>query len=653
MLFRLIALASAVLLIGFLVEHLKTVLWIAAALLVLLFIVSRWGYKLLVIFYKVVNRFIPWHKLWTPLAVLNLDAFRFELRQKNLYDTEKRSDLPAEDWSPAVACSRSATSGFNDLDDPDMGRAGMRFGRNFALKEGLPDMDSLMEPNPREVSRRLMVRHDFVPATSLNLLAAAWIQFQVHDWMGHKRAFYDEGMDAWEVPLADDDDFPDKPMRIIKTVADSKGDAETPPTFVNTQSHWWDSSGIYGKSLEDQLALRSGESGKLKTETIDVNGHPDQRLLQNPDARFSGIDHTGFFDNYWIGLSILHTLFSLEHNAICDALGHEYPTWDDEQLFQTARLINCALIAKIHTVEWTPGILSHPALKVSMNANWWGLLGENLKKNMGRLSETEELSGIIGSDTDHHSASYALTEEFTSVYRLHPLIPDHIVIRDVRTGDVVSDNSFTDLQGNATRPAMADVTLADLFYSFGISHPGAIRLANYPDTLRHFQRIDNREPPMDLAAVDILRDRERGVPRYNRFRSLLHMKPVRSFADITSNKEWAATMQELYGGDVDKVDLMVGLLAEDLPEGFGFSDTAFRIFILMASRRLKSDRFFTSDYNEKTYTRLGLDWVDNNGMASVMQRHCPELAPALRDVANPFAPWNTVDRTRPITDQDN
>jgi len=29
----------------------------------------------------------------------------------------------------------------------------------------------------------------------------------------------------------------------------------------------------------------------------------------------------------------------------------------------------------------------------------------------------------------------------------------------------------------------------------------------------------------------------------------------------------------------------------------GFSDTAFRVFILMASRRLKSDRFFTRDYN--------------------------------------------------------
>ena len=38
---------------------------------------------------------------------------------------------------------------------------------------------------------------------------------------------------------------------------------------------------------------------------------------------------------------------------------------------------------------------------------------------------------------------------------------------------------------------------------------------------------------------------------------------------------------------------MPGLYAEPLPKGFGFSDTAFRVFILMASRRIKSDRFLT------------------------------------------------------------
>ena len=59
---------------------------------------------------------------------------------------------------------------------------------------------------------------------------------------------------------------------------------------------------------------------------------------------------------------------------------------------------------------------------------------------------------------------------------------------------------------------------------------------------------------------------------------------------------------------------MVGLMAEPLPEGMGFSDTAFRIFLLMASRRLKSDRFLSQDYRPEIYTKQGIDWVEANSM---------------------------------------
>ena len=82
-------------------------------------------------------------------------------------------------------------------------------------------------------------------------------------------------------------------------------------------------------------------------------------------------------------------------------------------------------------------------------------------------------------------------------------------------------------------------------------------------------------------------------------------------------------------GHIDRVDLLVGSLAENPPKGFGFSDTAFRIFILMASRRIKSDRFFTEDYNSRLYSQIGLDWISQNDMSSVLLRHYPELGPAL------------------------
>ncbi len=79
---------------------------------------------------------------------------------------------------------------------------------------------------------------------------------------------------------------------------------------------------------------------------------------------------------------------------------------------------------------------------------------------------------------------------------------------------------------------------------------------------------------------------------------MLGMERINKFEDLCDNKAWAREIKDVYDGDIDMVDLMIGAFAEPLIDGFGFSETAFRIAILMASRRLKSDRFFTSGYSE-------------------------------------------------------
>jgi len=81
------------------------------------------------------------------------------------------------------------------------------------------------------------------------------------------------------------------------------------------------------------------------------------------------------------------------------------------------------------------------------------------------------------------------------------------------------------------------------------------------------------------------------------------------------------------------------MYAETPPKAFGVSDTVFRVFILMASRRLKSDRFYTDDYTAAVYTQAGIDWIDNNNMTTVLLRHFPELTPILQRTDNAFAPW--------------
>ncbi|WOL13036.1 alpha-dioxygenase 1-like [Canna indica] len=68
-------------------------------------------------------------------------------------------------------------------------------------------------------------------------------------------------------------------------------------------------------------------------------------------------------------------------------------------------------------------------------------------------------------------------------------------------------------------------------------------------------------------------------------------------------------------------------MAEKKIKGFAISETAFFIFVIMASRRLEADRFFTSYFNEKTYTKRGLKWVNKTeSLRDVIERNYPEIA---------------------------
>jgi hypothetical protein len=578
----------------------------------------------------------PWYELPLALALPALISIRDELRAQNLHDTEQPplSERAPTQPIPEIAKEQRLEDGsFNDCTYPQMGAENRRFGRNFPLDEVHPDTANLLNPNPRDVSQLLLARTDFKPATIVNLLAANWIQFMVHDWFAHKTTPTREV----QVPVRETDPWPEKPMRFPASELDAATPGSThPPAFANENTHWWDASQLYGCDDATCSNIRTHSDGKLRVS-------PEGRIPVNPQT---GLEITGFTDNNWIGLSMLHGLFALEHNAVCDVLKSKYPDWTDEQLFQKARLINTATIAKIHTVEWTPAIVPHPTVQFAMHTNWFGVVPEKLQEVLKFTKDNEVLGGIIGSPTNHFNVPYSLTEEFVSVYRMHPLIPDTFTFRSATTGEVLGTYELADVALHKGRAVFEEISPADLFYSFGVSYPGAVRLHNYPRGLQNLVKDDGTR--VDLASIEIYRDRERGVPRYNQFRRLLRKEPVKSFEELTGGDQALADeIRKVYNNDLELVDLMVGLYAEPLPEGFGFSETAFRIFILMASRRLNSDRFFTADYRPEVYTEEGIEWVRNATMSTILKRHFPQISGALEGVANPFTPWKAAGK--PLT----
>ena len=211
------------------------------------------GGRLAIRFFSILNMLLPWHRLPLLMGVFNLEALQLQLREKNLFYPTLDGQLGAlapEAPPPESAVFRTADGRFNDLRHPLMGAAETRFGRNFAVQPE-PE-EELLEPSPRVVSRRLLARTDFKPATTLNLLAAAWIQFQVHDWFDHGDPELER---RFEIPLESDDPRHSCPMKIKRTRfdptrTDQENRAGLPPTFINRASHWWDASAIYGSNLD-------------------------------------------------------------------------------------------------------------------------------------------------------------------------------------------------------------------------------------------------------------------------------------------------------------------------------------------------------------------------------------------------------------------
>ncbi|GAB1743498.1 hypothetical protein NU219Hw_g429t1 [Hortaea werneckii] len=597
-------------------------------------------------FFNVLNSAIEWYNLPGFIGAINLDFLRIDLRNYNLHDGYASADAQGKvGESPPVEerfiGTRNSDGKDNSLEMRRMGCAGMRFGRNFNRKCcQKPSDEELLNPNPRLVSQEFMARQpqEFKPATTLNLLAAAWIQFQVHDWFNHE----DDDI-TFDIPLSPGDDWQGKRMSLFRTKTDKElhPSDQRCPGYRNVNTAWWDGSQIYGSSEAVTRQLRSkDQDGKLQLDRI---GDQPFFIPRNED----GTPKTGFSDNWWLGVELLHTLFALEYNAICDSIRQGHPKWTGDQIFDKARIVNCALMAKIHTVEWTPAILAHPALQIGMSANWWGIVGEKLTKAVGRISKTSEaISGIPGSGVDHQGVPYSLTEEFVSVYRMHSLMPDTIDLYRCTSGSFTRTLDTEDvLFTHSLDPIKAGNTFADLFYSFGVSYPGAITNNNYPWFMQQLKTPDGQV--RDMGTVDIVRDRERGVPRYTTFRRLLRMDVPRTFEELTGgNKELAQKLSKVYDGDIDKVDTLVGSHSEPVPPGFGFSDTAFRIFILMASRRLKSDRFIAGAWNADMYTKEGFQWLQNTSMSDVLSRHFPELGQVIPRKTNVFAPWREMLRSK-------
>ena len=470
------------------------------------------------------------------------------------------------------------------------GARGQCFGHSYDIKDPPKSLDAygLNDPEVKLISKEFLARADGSAkiTTQVNSFCSAWIQFMVHDWMEHeldKDKYLCDGVMATRIEYTDLD--------------------TGTPYYANQNSHWWQGTQIYGRTSEQQHSLRTHTHGHIKVS-------PSDPAAPNMDLVGSGSP------NLWFGLTLLHVLFSMEHNSICDMLEKKHSGWNDERLYQTAKLINTASIAKIHVLEWTKAILNHPVAHSGQNSLWGGLAPAWFPRWCCCIPFKDKLFGKAGMPKiQHGNASFAHTEEFSAVYRMHSLLLDeYIIFNDI--GDELERLPLEKCSFENTRGVTERHSMESLVYSMGCNGVGLLEPQNYPKMLSADGRID-------LGAIDVLRERERRVPRFNDFRRIFRLPAYKSIDDLASHHGPMIVdrLKSVYGGDVEKVDTLIGCLMEKKTKGFLFSHTVYTLFMHQTQRRIECDRFLTKDFKASLYTKEGLAWVKNVSLKSVIQRH--------------------------------
>ncbi|KAJ9464497.1 Alpha-dioxygenase 2 [Diplonema papillatum] len=480
-----------------------------------------------------------------------------------------------------------------------MGAAGMRFGRNVRAtwETETPPSSYLWEPRPEVASSAFLTsswgRRVEIPG--LNLFFSAWIQFQTHDWFAHSK---DTDATPYYLRTQRGRKFPLYPT---KRDADGYMRSET--------THWWDLSQVYGSDLQTQLRLRSLVDGKMAM---------DGEFL--PKSNSTGQLDGGFTDNLWSGLELMHTLYVKEHNYICDQLKTRNPDFDDEALFQTARLVNTLQNSQIHTREWTQILLQHSTLRGGGRANNSDALAM-WRMYQDTLSEPEP-------DTDPAVAGprFSHTEDFVAVYKMHALLPDDITV-DGETKSLLK-HSFA-----SGRSLVEGYGIENMITGFAKAPTCKLTTNNYPKSLSNLVMGDD---VLDMGAIDIFRDRERGMPRYNEFRQKLGLTAIEKFEDITTDARVLRKLRRVYKC-VDDVDLQVGLMAEETrPSGFAIAETTYTLFLKQTRRRTRMDRFLTTSRNAETYTEWGLSYALSSNFKRLFENNYPNIVSEFPTGSNIF-----------------
>lgn len=375
---------------------------------------------------------------------------------------------------------------------------------------------------------------------------------------------------------------------------------------VVDSSSYLDLGPLYGHCQADQKKVRLFKKGKLKPDVFS-----EIRLLGFPPGVSAFLICFNRFHNYIAG----ELLTINEGGRFTSGHGKDAERNQDEDLFQTARLITCGLYINIILIDYVRTILN-----LNRTNSDWNLDPRIDMKGPGPGKVAEGVGNQV-------------SVEFNLLYRWHSTISK----RDEKW----SNNMFKSVLEGQDPSTLRPEELAQVFRRFLGKQPddpaqwkfdgmtrdpetGLINDQELVDCLTASTEdvagaFGSRNVPICMKAIEMLgmqQARNWNVATLNEFRMYFGLMPHKTFKDITTDDQVAKSLEALYNSP-DMVELYPGLIAEDAKKpvvpgsGLCAGFTTATAILADAVALVRGDRFYTIDFNAATLTNWGYSQISS------------------------------------------
>lgn len=522
----------------------------------------------------------------------------------NKYRPESRHRRPSiETLDPRLMLNADyrPIDGFgNNAQNPDWGTPDSQLLRltTVEYEDGLSEpaggYDGSGRPNPRAVSNAVVAQsEDILNDRGLTNFVFQWGQFIDHDLSLTEEAHPVTPFHI-DVPQDDPTMFPEGIVPLLRSRFDISTGEETPRQQINQITSYIDASMVYGSDAERALALRTLSGGQLKTSG-------DALLPLNEDALYNAAPPPFAPEEYYLagdiraneqpGLTSMHTLFVREHNRLAEEISErDFAGQDlsepeiDEAIYQQARQVVVGLVQSITYDEFLPALLGPT----------------------GTTSYTGYDSEVNPGIANIFSAA---------LYRVgHTMLPNELAMLDDAGDPVLDDAGGMPLADSFFQPSIvADFGIEPFLKGLSEQLTQEIDV-HIVDAVRNMLF----DPPaqFDLAAINIQRGRDHGLPDYNQAREDFGLEPRRWFGQIAP---WS-TARELgraYDWDINNIDVWLGAIAERHVPGASVGELIHNVLVDQFSRVRDGDRF----YFENTLPDSLIQEVKSTTLADIIHRN--------------------------------